>query len=244
MGHVIIGMDPHKRSCKTSMASDRPAPPGCSVTSVTSPDSLTAATSPPGTAPRPSTPPPATSSATGSRGPATGASTGCCTSWPSSSSATTPKAAPTIAGSSPTARPAWKPSGASNDGCPGQVYRQMINDARASATGPEDTRGRLLALAWPACTPAPALQKSHFPDPPSTTYASTPIHSSGCSRRPPLHAGPQPPSSAVCLTAARTGAHSQAGNNHPLDIEGSHERTFRLGWPRAENLLLVRGAVA
>jgi transposase len=32
-----------------------------------------------------------------------------CTSWPSSSSATTPKAAATIAANSPTARPRWKP---------------------------------------------------------------------------------------------------------------------------------------
>ena len=33
----------------------------------------------------------------------------------------------------------------------------------------EDTWGRLLAPARPACTPAPALRRSHFPDPPPTT---------------------------------------------------------------------------
>jgi transposase len=33
----------------------------------------------------------------------------------------------------------------------------------------EDTWGRLLAPARPACTPAPALRRSHFPDPPPPT---------------------------------------------------------------------------
>ena len=61
-------------------------------------------TSPPGTAPRRSTPPPATRSATGCRGPGTGRSTGCCTSWPSSSSATPPRAAPTTTAKSPPGR--------------------------------------------------------------------------------------------------------------------------------------------
>ena len=32
-----------------------------------------------------------------------------------------------------------------------------------------DTWGRLLARARPALTPVPALRRSHFPDPPSTT---------------------------------------------------------------------------
>jgi hypothetical protein len=41
---------------------------------------------------------------------------------------------------------------------------------------------------------------------------------------PSIPAGPQPLSSAPCLTTARTGAHSRGGNNHPLDTEGSHER--------------------
>src|SRR6266568_6905895 len=89
----------------------------------------------------------------------------------------------------------------------------------------EDTRGRLLALAWPACTPAPALQRSHFPDPPPATLRR---HAGPFARlhpAAPFHAGPQPPSSALCLTAARTGAHWQAGNNHPLDTEGSHDRS-------------------
>ena len=92
----------------------------------------------------------------------------------------------------------------------------------------EDIRGRLLALAWPASTPAPALQRSHFPDPPSATLRQ---HGDPFLRlllAPPFHAGPQPTSSAVCLTTARTGAHWRGGNNHPLDIEGSHERSTRV----------------
>jgi len=41
---------------------------------------------------------------------------------------------------------------------------------QGSSNGPgEDTWGRLLAPARPACTPAPALRRSHFPDPPLTT---------------------------------------------------------------------------
>jgi transposase len=49
------------------------------------------------------------------------------------------------------------------------VYHQMITDARAKERAREDTWGRLLAPARPACTPAPALRRSHFPDPPPTT---------------------------------------------------------------------------
>ena len=59
----------------------------------------TAATSRPGTAPHPSTPPPATRSATGCPAPGTGRSTGSCTSWPPSSCATPPRAAPTTTAS-------------------------------------------------------------------------------------------------------------------------------------------------
>jgi transposase len=47
--------------------------------------------------------------------------------------------------------------------------RQMTKDAKAPETGPEDTRGRLLAPAWPVLTPVPALWRSHFPGPPQTT---------------------------------------------------------------------------
>src|SRR5215470_4018781 len=49
------------------------------------------------------------------------------------------------------------------------VYHQMITDARRAGTAREDTWGRLLAPARPACTPVPALRRSHFPDPPPMT---------------------------------------------------------------------------
>ncbi len=61
---------------------------------------------------------PVSRNAIGSPGLATGASTGRCTSWPSSRSATTPKAAPTSAAGSPPARRRWKPCGRSNGDCP------------------------------------------------------------------------------------------------------------------------------
>jgi hypothetical protein len=52
-------------------------------------------------------------------GPPTGGSTEPCTSWPWSSSATPPKAAAsTSTPRKPPARPRWKPSAPSNDGCP------------------------------------------------------------------------------------------------------------------------------
>ncbi len=44
----------------------------------------------------------------------------------------------------------------------------------------------------------------------------------------PARAGPQPPSSGLSLTAARTGAHSSNGNNRPLDTKGSQIRASLL----------------
>jgi len=93
-------------------ASAPPVRPGSSATSLTSPASLTKAGSHPGTAPRPWTPPAATRTATGCPALATGGSTGCCTSWPSSRCAATPKAAPTTGANSPPGKPPWKPCAA------------------------------------------------------------------------------------------------------------------------------------
>ena len=76
------------------------------------PGSPAGRTSRPGTAPRPSTRLPATRSATGYHAQATGRSTGPCTSWPSSSSATPPKAAPITTARSPPVRHRWKRCGA------------------------------------------------------------------------------------------------------------------------------------
>lgn len=89
-------------------ASDRPAPPGCWSRSATSPGSRTGPTSPPGTAPPPSTRPPVSRYDTGSPSPGTGRSTGCCTSWPPSSYATPPRAAPTSTGRKDSGRRRWK----------------------------------------------------------------------------------------------------------------------------------------
>jgi len=85
-----------------------PAPPGCSVISVTSADSPAAPTSRPGTAPPRSTRPRVTPTGTGCLAPGTGASTGRCTSWPSSSCVTTPRGAAATVADSPPARPRWK----------------------------------------------------------------------------------------------------------------------------------------
>jgi hypothetical protein len=86
--------------------------------------------------------PPATRSATGSPERVTGRSTGFCTSWPPSSYATRPKAAPTSTARKPPGKPRWKPCGALKRRLSDVVYRQMINDAAAPmATGPGGHRG-------------------------------------------------------------------------------------------------------
>jgi hypothetical protein len=91
---------------------------GCWATSAISAGSPAATTLRPGTAPHRWTPPRATSTAIACPGLETGVSTGPCTSWPSSSCATTPRAVRTSGVSSPLARPRWKPCAASNDDYP------------------------------------------------------------------------------------------------------------------------------
>jgi len=54
---------------------------------------------------------------------------------------------------------------------------------------------------------------------------------------PPASAGPQPRSSAFCLTAARTGAHSQGGNDALLTQRGA-----RFGWTGATGCTLATGS--
>jgi hypothetical protein len=95
-----------------------PAPRGCWSRPPVSPGSRTGATSPRGTGPRRSTPPPATTSGTACPGPGTGRSTACCTSWPWSSSATPPRAAPTLTARSPPGKPRWRPCARSSAGSP------------------------------------------------------------------------------------------------------------------------------
>ena len=203
-------------------ASDPPVPPGYSSKSVTSPASPPGRTSPPGPAPPPSTHPPVTTCGTGSPAAGTGRSTACCTSWPPCNYATPPKDAPTTTGRKPPGKPRWKPCAASNADCPtsstGNCARRSDQVGRAR----EDTRGRLLTPARPTQTPTSTLRRSHFPDPSPRRYAH-PKHRPFFGPFPtPCHsAGPQPSSSAVCLTTARTGAPSTGGNNTLLTQRGT-----------------------
>jgi transposase len=103
----------------------------------------------------------------------------------------------------------------------GIVYRQMIRDAQHGQRAREDTWGRLLAPARPACTPAPALRRSHFPDPPPTTLRPRQL-----ARRSIPRVAPAPPASAGRRGPAHT---RKSGNDHPLDTEGSQSRASASG---------------
>ena len=95
-------------------------------------------TSRPGTAPHPSTPPPATRSGTGSPAPGTGRSTGSCTSWPPSSSATPPKAAPTTTARKADGKTSMEAMRALKRRLSDIVYQHMLDDA----VGHAQRRGR------------------------------------------------------------------------------------------------------
>ena len=97
----------------------------------------------------------------------------------------------------------------------GIVYHQMILDARAVATGPGGRVGAATDYSTATSTPARALRRSHFPDPPPTTLRQEGHPILLVVPAAFISAGPQPLSSALCLTAARTGAHYPAGNDPP-----------------------------
>jgi hypothetical protein len=111
----------------------------------------TGRTSRPGTAPPLSMPPAASRSATACRGRGTGGSTACCTSWPSSSCATTPKAGPASGARSPRkdedGGPAVPQTAAIRRGLPparrrGQDSRPSpAGTRRPNGNGPGRTRG-------------------------------------------------------------------------------------------------------
>jgi transposase len=87
------------------------------------------------------------------------------------------------------------------------VYRQMITDARAAVTGPGGHLGGLLVQRGRL-----APQRWHFGEVTSRARRSRPYASKASPFPWPfpaasITAGPQPPSSALCLTTARTGAH-------------------------------------
>jgi transposase len=100
------------------------------------------------TAPPRRTPPPESRPGIDSPAPATDGSTQRCTSWPSSSCAAAPRAAPISTPTRPPARRRWKRCARSNDGCPTSSTPRCSptrNDERRQAR--EGTRGRL-------CNPA------------------------------------------------------------------------------------------
>jgi Transposase IS116/IS110/IS902 family len=101
------------------------------------------------------------------------------------------------------------------------VSRQIMAGARAARTGPGGHPGAATVSSAAGSDPKPALRISHFPDPLPATLRQRAIPFSRLLPPPLTRAGPQPPSSGLRLTAARTGAHSQAGNNHPLTQRGA-----------------------
>ena len=88
------------------------------------------------------------------------------------------------------------------------VYHQMISDARRSGNGPGRTRGGGYWLQRGRLAP----QRRRFGEVTSRTRHQRPYASKASPfpwpfPAPSTSAGPQPPSSALCLTTARTGAH-------------------------------------
>ena len=98
------------------------------------------------------------------------------------------------------------------------VYQQMRADARRLATGPGGHTGTTTGSSVAGSDPCTGSSEKSLPgpaanDPTPLPPASKPIRSPASSRRPLITAGPQPLSSEVCLTTARTGAHSPGGND-------------------------------
>ncbi|HEY3003766.1 MAG TPA: transposase, partial [Kribbellaceae bacterium] len=123
--------------------------------------------------------PPVISAATGSPGSGTGVSTGCCTSWRSSSSAVTPRAAPTTGAASRKARRRWKRSARSNATYPmssTNACSATPHQPQPSRRAREDKRERLCDPARTAQSRRPPLRTSHSPDPPATSLKQTHRH--------------------------------------------------------------------
>jgi hypothetical protein len=109
------------------------------------------------------------------------------------------------------------------------VFRQMMADARARRTGREDTRGRLLTPARPAQTPTPALQISHFPDPPQATIRSRQLPLPRKARRPLDTEGSQIRTSigrrAMRMAAHRSPGSAPASGDRHSDLAADHNGT-------------------
>jgi Transposase IS116/IS110/IS902 family len=95
--------------------------------------------------------------------------------------------------------------------------RQMILDTRAAATGPGGHLGAATGSSAAGSNPITGASEKSLPGP-AANHPTPPQHPrfSRPFPAPFTGAGPQPPSSAVCLTAARTGAHCRAGNSRSL----------------------------
>jgi hypothetical protein len=93
------------------------------------------------------------------------------------------------------------------------VFRQIMADARAAQTGPGGHLGAATDSSAAGSDPDAGSSDKSLPGPATSdpTPASHPIPP--VTPAAPITAGPQPLSSGLCLTAARTGAHSPGGSN-------------------------------
>jgi hypothetical protein len=88
-----------------------------------------------------------------------------CTSWPSSSCDTTPRAAATTDANSPPARPRWKPLRALKRRLSDVVYRQMVADAKRLRTGPGGHTGATLTSSAADLNPMIDTSDKSLPGP-------------------------------------------------------------------------------
>ena len=104
------------------------------------------------------------------------------------------------------------------------VYHQMVLDARAQESGPGRTRGGGYWLQRGRLAP----RCRHFGEVTSRTHQRPYPSQAGPFFRSFRRPGPTPDRSRcqapLCLTAARTGTHSQGRKRPPLDTEGSQCR--------------------
>jgi transposase len=87
------------------------------------------------------------------------------------------------------------------------VFRQMMADDRAARTGPGGHSGAATGSSAAGCNPDAGSSDKSLPgpatcDPTPDSHPILPVTPGAL-----VHAGPQPPSSGLCLTAARTGKH-------------------------------------
>ena len=124
------------------------------------------------------------------------------------------------------------------------VYHQMITDARAAGTGPGGHLGAATGSSAAGLTPAPALRRSHFPDPPLTTLRQQ--------SQPILLVAPgalrQRRTAAVVKRTLLDDGEDRSTLSRPgmtpLDTEGSHvsERSAVLARQRGSQITLLGAA--